>query len=221
MEVRAMTICLSWRRAAASLLLACAVLMAGALSGAEGGASEHAPATSAAKASPKGPKVVLTTSMGVIKLQLDSRKAPLSTRNFLRYVDEGAYDGTIFHRVIPGFMIQGGGFTPDMQQRPTHSPVKNEAGNGLRNRRGSIAMARTSAVDSATSQFFINVADNTPLDHTSDAPRGFGYAVFGHVIEGMDVVDAIVGTPTTTRGRYRNVPVKPVILQSVKRELAK
>jgi len=157
--------------------------------------------------------------MGAIEIQLESKKAPLSTRNFLRYVDEGAYDGTIFHRVIPGFMIQGGGFTTEMQQRPTHRPVKNEAGNGLKNLRGTVAMARTSLVNSATAQFFINVADNTPLDHRSDTPRDFGYAVFGHVIHGMDVVDAIVHTPTTTRGPYRDVPITPVIIQSAKREL--
>ncbi len=166
----------------------------------------------------KAPMVVLTTSKGVIEIELDSEKAPISVENFLAYVDAGHYDGTIFHRVIPGFMIQGGGFDRDMHQKPTRDPIKNEATNGLENKRGTLAMARTGVVDSATAQFFINVADNDFLDHTSADPRGYGYAVFGHVTSGMDVVDAIVGLPTTTRGGHQNVPAEPVVIESARRK---
>ena len=127
-------------------------------------------------------------------------------KNFLQYVDDKGYNGTIFHRVIDGFMIQGGGFTKDLSQKPTRAPVKNEAANGLKNQRGTLAMARTSDVDSATCQFFINVADNGFLDHSPPHPQGFGYCVFGKVVEGMDVVDKIKGVATTTRGPYQNVP---------------
>src|SRR3972149_3391924 len=135
------------------------------------------------------PMVVMKTSMGTIKIELDEAKAPVTVKNFLAYVDEGFYDGTIFHRVIDGFMVQGGGFTADMTQKPTKPAIKNEAGNGLKNLRGTIVMARTSVVDSATAQFFINVVDNAFLDHRDETPGGFGYAVFGRVVEGMDVVD--------------------------------
>ncbi len=160
--------------------------------------------------------VLMKTSMGEIKLELYPQKAPKTVANFLAYVKDGFYDGTIFHRVIDNFMIQGGGFTPDMKQKETKPPIINEAGNGLKNLRGTIAMARTSEVNSATSQFFINVVDNPFLDHKDETPKGFGYAVFGKVVEGMDVVDRIKAVKTTTKGYYRNVPVEPVIIQSIK-----
>lgn len=155
-------------------------------------------------------QVVMQTSMGTIKLELDVEKAPITTANFISYVEKGHYDGTTFHRVIPGFMIQGGGFTPDMQQKPTDPPIKNEWQNGLKNLRGTIAMARTQVHDSATSQFFINVVDNAGLDMPRD---GAAYAVFGRVIEGMEVVDQIKDVPTTTKGGHRDVPVTPVIIE--------
>lgn len=164
------------------------------------------------------PTVVIKTSMGKIEVKLDSEKAPISVRNFMRYVDEKHYDGTIFHRVIAGFMIQGGGFKPDMTEKPTHEPIKNEASNGLSNVKGSIAMARTGVVDSATAQFYINVADNTRLDHRSPDPAGYGYAVFGQVTEGMDVVEKIRLVSTTSKGQYDDVPATPVIIESVRRK---
>jgi len=152
--------------------------------------------------------------MGLIKIELWPGKAPETVKNFLQYVDEGFYDGTIFHRVIGTFMIQGGGFTVDMKQKPTRAPVKNEASAELKNDRGTIAMARTMAVDSATGQFFINVVDNVSLNHRDSSSAGFGYAVFGKVIDGMDVVDKIKGVATSNQ----DVPVKPVVIESVKRE---
>jgi len=157
--------------------------------------------------------VLLTTSAGNIELELDSKKAPVSVQNFVDYVKSGYYSNTIYHRVIPGFMIQGGGFTADMQQKTTKAPIKNEADNGLRNLRGTISMARTAAQDSATSQFFINVADNAFLDH---GQRDFGYAVFGKVVKGMDVVDKIAQVPTGNVGPYQNVPTTPVVILSAK-----
>ncbi|MCJ7796538.1 MAG: peptidylprolyl isomerase [Thermoleophilia bacterium] len=159
--------------------------------------------------------VLIKTSMGDITAELDADAAPLTVANFLGYVEDGSYDGTIFHRVMAGFMIQGGGFTPDMQQKPTRAPVKNEADNGLKNLRGTLAMARTTVVDSATSQFFINVVDNAFLDFKAATQQGYGYAVFGKVTAGMDVVDAIAAVPTTTSGRSENVPVTPVVIESV------
>ena len=170
------------------------------------------------KAQPSNPIVLMKTSEGAIRIELWSDKAPETVKNFLQYVDEGFYDGTIFHRVIKGFMIQGGGFTPQMQQKPAHAPVKNEAGAELKNDRGTIAMARTMVVDSATAQFFINTVDNVSLNHRDNSPAGFGYAVFGKVIGGMDVVDKIEGVATTNSGPAQNVPAKPVIIESVKRE---
>lgn len=161
--------------------------------------------------------VVMTTSKGVIKIRLDAAKAPLTVQNFLKYVDEGHYDGTIFHRVINGFMIQGGGFDQHLRQKPTHAPIKNEAMNGLKNRRGTIAMARTMVVDSATSQFFINVVDNGFLDFRAPTAQGFGYCVFGEVIEGMDVVDAIKVVPTGNAAGMGDVPKEPVVIVSVRR----
>ncbi len=161
------------------------------------------------------PVVVVKTSVGSFEVQLDPAHAPLSTANFLDYVDKKFYDGTIFHRVIPGFMVQGGGFGPDMTEKPSGQPIKNEGLNGLHNLRGTIAMARTSDPDSATAQFYVNVVDNASLDATPDSP---GYAVFGKVIKGMEVVDKIVGVETTTKGMYENVPVEPVVIQSVRRK---
>ncbi len=154
--------------------------------------------------------VILKTSMGEIRLELYEQEAPLTTANFVQYVDDGFFDGTVFHRVIPGFMVQGGGMTPDLQQKPTRAPVKNEADNGLRNVRGSLSMARTQVVDSATSQFFINVADNAFLDHGS---RDFGYAVFARVVEGMDIVDGIAAVETGRHGAHDDVPTTPVVIE--------
>jgi peptidyl-prolyl cis-trans isomerase A (cyclophilin A) len=154
--------------------------------------------------------VTLETSMGSVALEMHEREAPLTVANFLQYVDDGFFDGTVFHRVIPGFMVQGGGRTPDMQQKPTRAPVKNEADNGLRNVRGSLSMARTQAVDSATSQFFINLADNAFLDHGG---RDFGYAVFARVVEGMDVVDRIASVETGRHGPLDDVPTTPVVIE--------
>ena len=157
------------------------------------------------------PHVLLETTNGQIEIELDAVKAPISTKNFLAYVDSGFYNNTIFHRVIPGFMVQGGGFTQQMSQQETKSPIKNEHKTGLVNVRGTLSMARTSAPDSATSQFFINVKDNDFLD------QGDGYAVFGKVVKGMDVVDIIVNSQTTTKGGMQNVPIDPVLIKSAKR----
>lgn len=163
------------------------------------------------------PVVVMQTSEGSIRIELWADKAPLTVKNFLRYVDEGFYGNTVFHRVIENFMIQGGGLTADLKPKQTHEPIKNEAAANLKNDRGTIAMARTNVVDSATAQFFINVKDNDSLNHRDDTSAGFGYAVFGKVIEGMDVVDKIKKVPTTNSGQYQNVPAKPVVIESVKR----
>ena len=157
--------------------------------------------------------VELHTNKGVIRLQLDAEKAPKSTENFLAYVRSGHFDNTIFHRVIDGFMIQGGGFEPGMRQKPTQAPIANEANNGLKNKRYTIAMARTNDPHSATAQFFINVADNAFLDHSSPSPQGWGYAVFGHVVEGQDVVDAIKGVKTGSKGFHQDVPVDDVVIE--------
>ncbi|MCZ2105407.1 MAG: peptidyl-prolyl cis-trans isomerase [Burkholderiales bacterium] len=157
-------------------------------------------------------KVRLTTSLGAIVVQLDAAKAPRTVENFLQYVKDKHYDGTVFHRVIDGFMIQGGGFTPDMQQKPTRAPIPLEAANGLKNDRYTIAMARTADPNSATSQFFINVKDNAMLNAPS--PDGHGYAVFGKVIEGQAVVDRIKAVATGNRGPHQNVPITPVVIES-------
>jgi len=162
----------------------------------------------------EGNKVKLETSMGNIFIELNEQAAPVTVKNFLGYVEEGFYDGTIFHRVIPDFMIQGGGFTAEMVQKQTHDPVINEANNGLKNERGTIAMARTNDPNSATCQFFINHRDNGPLNYVENVNPG--YAVFGKVIEGMDVVDAIASVKTTTRMGYKDVPVKPVVIKSAR-----
>ena len=160
-------------------------------------------------------KATIETTLGTISLELNEEKAPITVANFEEYAKSGHYDGTIFHRVIGGFMIQGGGFTRDMNQKPTRAPIRNEAMNGLGNKRGTIAMARTSVVDSATSQFFINHVDNDFLDFTSPTPRGFGYAVFGRVTDGMDVVDAIAKVRTGNNCGYENVPVEPVVIRKI------
>ena len=162
------------------------------------------------------PTVVIHTSQGDIKVELYEDQAPVTVKNFLEYARKGYYDGTIFHRVIPDFMIQGGGFDANLVQKPTEAPIKNEADNGLSNERGTLAMARTSLPDSATAQFFINVVGNPALDHRGkQSGRTWGYAVFGQVIEGMDVVDEIRFVPTESRGPHQNVPVDPVIIERV------
>lgn len=160
----------------------------------------------------ENPVVIINTSMGDIKVELFEKESPITVKNFLRYVEDGFYAGTIFHRVIPGFMVQGGGFDADMKQKSTHEPIKNEAENRLENKRGTLAMARTQVVDSATSQFFINLVDNGFLNHTRPDPRGFGYCVFGRVIEGMDVVDQIAGVATGRKGPHENVPTEAVTI---------
>ncbi|MBX9627350.1 MAG: peptidyl-prolyl cis-trans isomerase [Gemmataceae bacterium] len=162
------------------------------------------------------PVVAVETSMGTIKVELYPDKAPVTVKNFLDYVDAKHYDGLIFHRVIPTFMVQGGGMEPGMKEKKTKAPIKNEAGNGVSNTRGTLAMARTSDPDSATSQFFINVADNTFLDR-KEARDGVGYAVFGRVTEGMDVVDKIKAVKTETKGGHQNVPSEDVVIKSIKR----
>ena len=156
-------------------------------------------------------KVKLTTSMGAITLELDKEKAPISTENFVKYVESGHYNGTIFHRVIGNFMIQGGGFDKTMAQKPTLPPIKNEAANGVKNDNYTVAMARTGVVDSATSQFFINVKNNDFLNHAG--PSNFGYAVFGKVIEGTDVVEKIKAVPTATKGPHGDVPVETITIE--------
>jgi peptidyl-prolyl cis-trans isomerase A (cyclophilin A) len=177
-----------------------------------GGATLSAGAATASKQ----PVVLMETSMGNVKIQLDPQKAPISVRNFLDYVKGGFYSGTVFHRVIPGFMIQGGGFTADLHEKPTKAPIRNEAGNGLNNDRGTIAMARTMVVDSATAQFYINVVDNFPLNHRDNSMQGYGYAVFGKVIEGMEVVDRIAGVKRGFRMGMADVPETPVVIKAMK-----
>jgi len=164
------------------------------------------------------PVVVVTTNMGVMEFELDAARAPLTVANFLNYVDAKHYDGTIFHRVIPRFMVQGGGMNDKMQEKRTSDPIKNEAGNGLKNERGTLAMARTGVVDSATAQFFINLVDNTFLNHREKTPQGFGYAVFGKVSSGMEVVDKIAAVQTGNAGHHQNVSLKPVIIESIRRK---
>jgi cyclophilin family peptidyl-prolyl cis-trans isomerase len=161
------------------------------------------------------PKVLIKTSLGDLTLELDAEKAPATVENFLSYAREGFYAGTVFHRVIPTFMIQGGGFTADMIQKPTKPPIRNEAANGLKNLRGTVAMARTSVVDSATCQFFVNTVDNAFLDHKNTSPQGFGYAVFGRLVEGDATLDAIAKVPTGSRGGHQDVPKTPVVIESV------
>ena len=156
--------------------------------------------------------VILHTNHGDITLELDAENAPASVANFLQYVRDGHYDNTLFHRVIPGFMIQGGGFTPGMSQKPTRAPVANEAGNGVKNARYTVAMARTSDPHSATAQFFINIADNAFLDYKGPSPQGWGYCVLGKVVGGTDVVDRIAGVATGTSGFHQDVPREDVVI---------
>ena len=162
--------------------------------------------------------VVFETSRGKVKIEVMPDEAPVTVENFLKYVDEGFYAGTIFHRVIPGFMVQGGGFDAQMDQKSTHSPIKNEADNGLKNERGTIAMARTPDPDSATAQFFINVKDNHFLNPSAPTPDGWGYCVFGKVVEGMDVVDEIKTVSTGSSGYHQDVPTEDIIIESVEVE---
>lgn len=161
------------------------------------------------------PMVKMSTSLGTLVIELYPEKAPETVDNFLRYVDDGFYDGTIFHRVIPGFVLQGGGFTPEMARKPTREPVTNESDNGLQNLRGTLSMARLPDPHSATSQFFVNLVDNPHLDHQGGGQ--WGYAVFGKVVEGMPVVDEIAGVETTTRQGYRDVPAEPVVIEEAQR----
>ena len=161
------------------------------------------------------PRVKMETNKGQIIIELDAEKAPISTENFLNYVRDGFYEQTIFHRVIPGFMIQGGGFTPEMAQKKTQAEIKNEADNGLKNSRGTLAMARTQVVDSASSQFFINLADNDFLNHQNKTANGYGYAVFGKVVEGMEIVDEIAKTKTGNSGYHQDVPTEAIIIEKV------
>ena len=189
---------MSWLRA----LFALACVLAATLGGA-----------AAARAEGGNPMVKLTTNKGDIVLELDKAKAPATVENFLKYVKAGHYDGTVFHRVINGFMVQGGGMDKTMKERSTQAPIQNEADNGLKNKAYTVAMARTGDPHSATAQFFINVADNGFLDHTGKNPQGWGYAVFGKVVSGQEVVDAIKAVPTMTKGFHENVPVVPVIIE--------
>lgn len=168
-----------------------------------------------AKLPPDFPMIRMQTNYGTIVLELDAQKAPKTVANFLAYAKNGHYDGTLFHRVIVGFMIQGGGFVPGMTQKPTQAPVENEAVNGLRNNRGTVAMARTNDPHSATSQFFINLADNDFLNFTSPTPRGWGYCVFGRVTDGLEVVDKIKAVATGTRGGHQDVPLSDVVIERV------
>jgi cyclophilin family peptidyl-prolyl cis-trans isomerase len=198
-------------------LLALALVLAQAAAPAAAPATPQAP-TPTPKPVPTGPIVALDvaqgrTALGTITIALDAEKAPLSVRNFLKYVRSGHYEGTVFHRVMPGFMIQGGGFTPELEEKPTQGTIRNEAKNGLRNSRGAVAMARTNDPDSADAQFFINLRDNHRLDY---GIGGAGYAVFGQVIEGMEVVDRIALVPTTSRGPHQNVPQVGVVIKKVR-----
>ena len=177
------------------------------------GGTQPQPATPA----PGNPTVLISTSLGDITVELYNDRAPVSVQNFLQYVNEGFYPGTIFHRVISGFMIQGGGFTTDMVEKPTRPPIRNEATNGLTNVRGTLAMARTEALRSATAQFFINVADNrVKLDHHGFSPEDFGYAVFGRVLSGLEVCDRIAAVKTRTAGPHEDLPVEPVVIKAVR-----
>ena len=202
------------RRLLAATLL-CTVAAAPLMAAAQAGA-KPAPAANACLAKLKGTaamKVLLTTSMGAVTIELNKEKAPVSAENFLKYVDSGHYNGTIFHRVIDGFMVQGGGFTKDMQQKPVQAPIKNEAANGLKNDMYTLAMARTGVRDSATAQFFINVKNNDMLNYSGESQQGWGYAVFGKVVEGQDTVDKIKKVATGNSGGHQNVPTTQVVIE--------
>jgi cyclophilin family peptidyl-prolyl cis-trans isomerase len=190
-------------------LLACIALVLPLAANAQGQSSSCSEALKG-----KAPmKVKLTTSMGPIVIQLDKEKAPISTENFVKYVESGHYNGTIFHRVIDNFMIQGGGFNKDMSQKPTQAPIKNEANNGLKNENYTVAMARTGVRDSATSQFFINIKDNDFLNYSGESPQQWGYAVFGKVVEGKETVDKIKKVPTGNAMGHQNVPTQAVVIE--------
>lgn len=165
----------------------------------------------------KNPIVVMETNKGDVVIELFKKEAPITVKNFLTYIDDKYYNNTIFHRVIPGFMIQGGGFNASLESKPTKQAIKNEATNQVSNKRGTIAMARTGVIDSATSQFFINVVNNNSLDHRDTSRQGFGYCVFGKVISGMQVVDQIVNAPTTRQNYHLNVPIEPIIIKTIRR----
>jgi len=188
-----------------SVLLMAVVLMSGC---------SNKPGEKTRAVNPGPRKVKLETNMGDIVIELNEKAAPVTVKNFVRYVSEGFYNGTVFHRVMPNFMIQGGGFTAGLRQKQTYGPIMNEAANGLKNDRGTIAMARTNIPDSATAQFFINLKDNDFLNYAG--VRKPGYAVFGKVVKGMDVVDAIAAVKTMRKGRFANLPVKPVVIKSAK-----
>jgi len=181
------------------------------------GACSDQEQSAATPAAADNPRVLMQTSMGELVIELYPQQAPISVANFLQYVDDGFYDGTIFHRVIDGFMIQGGGFTQEFEKKGTRPPILNEADNGLRNAIGTLAMARTGEPHSATSQFFINVANNTSLDFREKTPRAWGYAVFGRVVKGMELVKAIKSVPTGSRGMYQDVPTTSIVIQKVSR----
>lgn len=197
------------------LILGLAAAMAAPAQGEAEAGTPDMPAPEETQQAEETDMVVIKTSLGDIKVKLAADKAPLTVANFLSYVEDGHYNGTIFHRVIDGFMIQGGGFDANMRQKPTKAPVKNEAANGLANKRGTLAMARTMVVDSATSQFFINVKDNAFLDFQAPTPQGFGYCVFGEVVEGMDVVDRIKSVRTGVKAGMSDVPLETVEILSV------
>lgn len=181
------------------------------------GACSDQEQSAATPAAADNPRVLMQTSMGELVIELYPQQAPISVANFLQYVDDGFYEGTIFHRVIDGFMIQGGGFTQELEKKATRPPILNEADNGLRNTIGTLAMARTPEPHSATSQFFINVANNTSLDFREKTPRAWGYAVFGRVVKGMEVVKAIKSVPTGSRAMYQDVPTTSIVIQKVSR----
>ncbi|OQX83531.1 MAG: hypothetical protein B6D63_06085 [Candidatus Latescibacteria bacterium 4484_7] len=163
------------------------------------------------------PRVIVKTNLGSFTIELFRKEAPVTVANFLHYVDKKFYDGTIFHRVIPGFVIQGGGLTPDLMKKVTDESIKNEAGNGLKNLKGTLSMARTMNINSATSQFFINLRDNAGLDHRDNTTKGYGYAVFGKVVDGWNVIEKIASVKTTNKNGRQNVPVKPIIIESMRR----
>ena len=204
-----------------AIAAALCALFSGALPAADAatpaGSTATQPKDQATMSATANPTVQMTTSLGEITIELYADKAPVSVSNFLAYVDANFYDGTIFHRVIPNFMIQGGGFTADMRQKPAKAAIRNEADNGLKNTRGTLAMARTAVVDSATCQFFVNTVDNAFLDFRDKSAQGYGYAVFGKVTAGMDVVDKIVQVRTGNRGPHQNVPAEPVTILKLTR----
>ena len=199
------------------VLLAFAALAGGAQGGSSTKARVQAPPLQAPAPTPApgNPVVVVATSMGEFTIELFKDKAPVSVENFLGYADAGFYEGTIFHRVKAGYVVQGGGYTPEMVEKATRAPIQNEATNGLKNTRGTVAMARMRALRSATAQFYVNVANNSALDHRGYSPDDFGYAVFGRVLSGMEVVDAIAKVQTGINGEHEDVPASPVVIQKV------